>query len=158
MPQSPVDDVRLAHAALQRFQARLHFGNHALVDHAARYQVFAAAGVEAAHERLIVRAVEQNTGRVGQEHELLGLQLTGDGGGGGVGVYVQPTAGLIQRQRWNHRHHAGRAEILDQRRVDLGNTADSSKIYFFSAGSVQKKLFAGEVVNRAVVGADRPAA
>src|SRR5262245_1084536 len=73
MPQPPVDDMRLPHAALECLQARLYFGDHAFVDHTARHEFLATSGVQAAHERLIAFPVEEDAGRIGEKYELLSL-------------------------------------------------------------------------------------
>src|SRR5262249_9172381 len=113
MPDAAVDHVRLANAGPQAVQARLHLGDHAGVDDAPRDQVAAAGVVEVAQQRRLVVTVLQDAGDVAQEHELLGLQVFGHGGGGGVGVDVQPAAVGPDGQRGDHRHDAGRAQVAD---------------------------------------------
>jgi len=47
VPESPIDDVRLADAVAKTFQTRFDLGNHALVYNPATNQLAAARGVEA---------------------------------------------------------------------------------------------------------------
>ena len=79
MPHAAVDNVRLRHARLQSLQASFNLRDHALVNDTLAHQLATARGIQAANERLFVRAVEKDARRVGKQHEFLGFQLSGDG-------------------------------------------------------------------------------
>src|SRR5262249_19460594 len=127
-------------------QARLHLGDHALVDHPGADQVPAAFRVQTAEEGVGVVAVTQDAGGVGQQHKLFGAEVGGDRGGGSVGVDVEPTAGVIQRHRGDHRHHAGGTKVLDQCGVHAGDSADAAEVDPVAAGTVQEELVAVQVL------------
>src|SRR5437764_804629 len=101
MSEPPVDHVRLADAGTEALQTGFHLRNHAFVNSAALNELPASARIKAAQERTFVFLVLENAGRVGQDDELFGLQLSGDGGGRRVGVDVEPTPVRIQGQRGN---------------------------------------------------------
>ncbi len=103
----------------QARQAGLDLRDHPLVDHALGDQVAALVGRQTRDQALGFVPVAEDAGRVGQEHELLGLQRHGDGRGGGVGVHVEPAAVVVLGQRGEDGHDAGQAEVLDRLGVDL---------------------------------------
>src|SRR5262245_24024315 len=86
--QPAVDHVHFADAGPQAVEARLDLRQHPGVDDALPHQVAAACRVEVRDGRAGVCSVAEDAGGIRQEHQLFGLHVGGDGGGGGVGVDV----------------------------------------------------------------------
>ena len=67
-------------------------------------------------------------GRVGQQHQLLGLEHLGDLAGDDVGVDVVGLAILADADRRDDRDEGATVEVVDQRRVNLGDFADLADV------------------------------
>ena len=77
MREPAVDDVGLQDPGFEAGQAGFDLGNHPAVDHAPGDQVAATAGRQTPDQAGGFILVEQDAGGVGQEDELLGLNVPG---------------------------------------------------------------------------------
>ena len=104
--------------------------------------------------------VEEDSGGVGQEDELFGLNRLGHGRGGGVGVDVQEPAFLLLvfGQRRQHGHDAGQAEVFDGGHVNRGDLADVAQVDRPFGPVFQPQLPAEQALVCLVVQARGPAA
>src|SRR5579871_3786405 len=158
MAQAAVDHVRLADPGAEAVQAGLDLGNHAFVNDAAGDQLPTAGGIQAADEGTLVAAVHEDAGRVGEEHQFFSAQLPGHGGGGRVGVDVEPAAVGVKRQRGDDGNDAGGTKGLNQVSVDAAHAADPAEIDRLPALPRQEQAFAEQALQRAGVQGHSPAA
>src|SRR5471032_2733541 len=86
------------------------------------------------------------------------MELSGDRGGGGVGVDVQPSALIVEGQRRDQRDDAGFAKVAEEVGVDARHFADAAQVDRLTVGPRKRQLLAKEHFQRAEVRTDRPAA
>ena len=109
MFDAPVGEDHLGHPQVQRFACTKHLLLHPSFGEG--QGLFQPGLGQVCDQRAFIREVAQQTGHIGQDHQLFGLHRTRDIGRGPVGIHVQAFAFWRDRQRRNHR----RISHLDQR-------------------------------------------
>src|SRR5215813_149617 len=104
VPEAAIDNVSLLDTRPQTVQAGLDLGDHPFVDDALADEFLATCRVQAADQRVRIRAIAKNARRVREQDQLFGLKLSGYRVGGGIGIDVEPSAIRINSQGGNHWH------------------------------------------------------
>src|SRR5215472_12315770 len=129
--QPAVDDVRLLDAVVERLEAALDLGDHALGDDAAGDELARALVVEGRHHAagLVMDAVD-----VGQQDELLGAQRFGDLAGDQVGVDVEGLAAVADADWRDDRDDGAAIERLEDHGIDRRDLADHADVELLAGG------------------------
>ena len=159
MQDAPVDNVGAPHPLAQCPHAALHLGNHTPGDDTPFNISRHGAGPDHRDQALRVVAVLQDPLHVGQQHQLVGLQGSGNLAGNVVGIDVVGLPILAHSDRRQHRDVAFTPDRFDDLRVNPGDLANETQVHRFPALICRKRQLTGlDQVGVLARKADPPAA
>ena len=129
MRDTPVKDIRPAHAPPDGLHAAVHLGNHASADNALVLQLRHVADIDKRDDGAFVVLIAQKAPDIRHQNQFFRAHFGGDARRGNVRVDVVDFPVFAARYRRDNRHIAVCRGAGNNFRIHFGNLADKAKVF-----------------------------